>query len=174
MAYNFFATDPFNFNTQLALGGIYSGCGDLGEMLATTARIVEGDADSWCDSWTAIAERVAAIADDCAAAGHPGRARGATLWALPLLCPRLVGGGWNPRPVGAAVADFPRAPTLLRGLRRPTRTTRSAAADPLPGPHHAGLPLLSTRIRSTTPPPHFEQRQRRVPHHPVASTGGWW
>ena len=49
MAYNFFTTDPFNFNTQLALGRIYSGCGDLGEMLATTARIVEGDADSWCD-----------------------------------------------------------------------------------------------------------------------------
>jgi Prolyl oligopeptidase family len=81
MAYNFFATDPFNFNTQLALGGIYFGCGDLGEMLATTARIVEADADSWCDSWTAIAERVAAIADDCAAAGHPVSARAAYLRA---------------------------------------------------------------------------------------------
>jgi hypothetical protein len=81
MAYNFFPTDPFNYNTQLALGGIYSGCGDLGEMLATTTRIVEGDADSWCDSWTAIAERVAAIADDCAAAGHPVSARAAYLRA---------------------------------------------------------------------------------------------
>src|SRR4029453_15511936 len=81
MAYNLFTTDPFNYNTQLALGGIYSGCGDLGEMLATTARIVEGDARRWCDSWTAIAEGVRATADDCAAAGHPVSARAAYLRA---------------------------------------------------------------------------------------------
>ena len=41
MAYRFFETEQFNFQTQLALGGVWYGCGDVGEMLATADRIVD-------------------------------------------------------------------------------------------------------------------------------------
>jgi dienelactone hydrolase len=81
MAYRFFETEQFNFQTQLALGGVWYGCGDVGEMLATADRIVDGDADSWCSQWIATAERVRAIADGCAAAGHQVSARAAYLRA---------------------------------------------------------------------------------------------
>ena len=81
MAHSFFASEQFNFETQLALGGVCYGCGDAGELLATTDRIVDGDADSWYAQWTATAERVAAIADGCAAAGHQVSARAAYLRA---------------------------------------------------------------------------------------------
>ena len=48
MARRFFDFEQFNFQFQLGLGGVFSGCGDVGEMLATADRIVDGDATSWC------------------------------------------------------------------------------------------------------------------------------
>ena len=63
MAHRFFETEQFNFQTQLALGGICYGCGDVGELLATADRIVDGDADSWCQEWIATADRLEAIAE---------------------------------------------------------------------------------------------------------------
>jgi hypothetical protein len=81
MAHGFFATDQFNFETQLALGGVYSGGGDVGELLATIDRIRDGDADSWCEHWIATADRVAAIAEGCATNGHQISARAAYLRA---------------------------------------------------------------------------------------------
>jgi hypothetical protein len=81
MAHKFFDTEQFNFETQLALGGVWYGCGDVGELLATADRIIDGDADSWCGQWIATAERVAAIADGCAAHGHQVSARAAYLRA---------------------------------------------------------------------------------------------
>jgi Prolyl oligopeptidase family len=81
MAYKFFETEQFNFQTQLALGGVAYGCGDIGELLATVDRIVDGDADSWCSQWIATAERVEAIADGCAADSHQMSARAAYLRA---------------------------------------------------------------------------------------------
>ena len=66
---------------QLALGGVAYGCGDVGELLATAERIVDGDADSWCSEWAATAQRVAAIADECAKSGHCVSARSAHLRA---------------------------------------------------------------------------------------------
>jgi hypothetical protein len=81
MAYKFFETEQVNYQTQLALGGVCYGSGDVGELLATVDRIVDGDADSWCQEWIATAERVAAIADGCAAGGHQVSARAAYLRA---------------------------------------------------------------------------------------------
>ncbi|MGY1670794.1 alpha/beta hydrolase family protein [Geodermatophilus sp. SYSU D00710] len=81
MARRFFDFEQFDFQFQLGLGGVFSGCGDVGEMLATATRIVDGDATSWCTEWIATADRVAAIADGCAAAGHPVSARSAYLRA---------------------------------------------------------------------------------------------
>jgi hypothetical protein len=79
MAHRFFETEQFNYQTQLALGGVCYGCGDVGELLATADRIVDGVADSWCQEWIATADRVAAIADGCATSGHEISARAAYL-----------------------------------------------------------------------------------------------
>jgi hypothetical protein len=89
MAYKFFETEQFNFQTQLALGGVWYGCGDVGELLATCDRIVDGDPNSWCQQWIATAERVEAIADGCAAAGHATSARAAYLRASAYYGPAL-------------------------------------------------------------------------------------
>src|SRR3712207_4498679 len=81
MARRVLGFEQFNFQFQLGLGGVISGCGDIGEMLATADRIVDGDATSWCTEWIATADRVAAIADGCAGDGHQVSAREAYLRA---------------------------------------------------------------------------------------------
>jgi hypothetical protein len=80
-AHAFFSHEQFNFELQLALGGVAYGCGDIGEMLATADRIIDGDSDSWCTEWTALGGRVGAIADACAAQGRAVSARSAHLRA---------------------------------------------------------------------------------------------
>jgi hypothetical protein len=72
MTYKFFTNEQFNFQLQFALGGVAYGCGDIGEMLSTVERIVDGDADSWCSEWAATAQRLAAIAESCAEKGTSG------------------------------------------------------------------------------------------------------
>jgi hypothetical protein len=81
MARKFFDHDQFNFEFQIALGGVHYGAGDVGEMLSTADRIVDGDADSWCREWIATAERLATMAEECAKAGHQVSARAAYLRA---------------------------------------------------------------------------------------------
>lgn len=81
MARKFFDHEPFNFEFQFALGGVAYGAGDLGEMLSTADRIVDADADSWCQEWTATAQRVASTADAGARSGHLVSARAAYLRA---------------------------------------------------------------------------------------------
>jgi hypothetical protein len=81
MPSSFFETERFNFEFQLALGAVRSGCGDVGEMFATRDRIRDGDAQSWCEEWTATAERIRAIAQGCQASGHVVSAREAFLRA---------------------------------------------------------------------------------------------
>jgi hypothetical protein len=49
----FFDDEQFNFEFRFALGGVHYGAGDLGEMLSTADRVVDGDADSWCREWIA-------------------------------------------------------------------------------------------------------------------------
>jgi hypothetical protein len=58
-----------------------TGAGDLGEMLSTADRIVDGDAESWCPEWIATGQRVAAIADGCTKGGHNKSARAAYMRA---------------------------------------------------------------------------------------------
>lgn len=87
--HTFFEHEQFNFEFQLALGGVAYGCGDVGELFATADRIVDGDADSWCSEWIARAQRIEAIADGCAVAGHDISAgaaylRASTYYALAL------------------------------------------------------------------------------------------
>jgi hypothetical protein len=81
MSRKFFDHEQFNFELQLALGGVAYGCGDVGELLSTADRIIDGDADSWCAEWSATGERIASTAEVCAAAGHGVSARAAYLRA---------------------------------------------------------------------------------------------
>jgi hypothetical protein len=81
MARKFFDHEQFNFEFQCALGGVHYGAGDIGEMLSTADRVVDGDADSWCREWSATGERVATIAAKSAESGHEVSARAAYLRA---------------------------------------------------------------------------------------------
>jgi hypothetical protein len=81
MARKFFDHQQFNFEFQFALGGVHYGAGDLGEMLSTADRIVDGDADSWCQEWIATGQRVAALAEECEQSAYRVSARAAYLRA---------------------------------------------------------------------------------------------
>ena len=81
MARKFFDHEQFNFEFQCALGGVHYGAGDVGEMLSTADRVVDGDADSWCQEWIATAQRLATVAEGCASSGHQVSARAAYLRA---------------------------------------------------------------------------------------------
>ena len=65
---NLFFDDPL-FEEFALRPLIMDGC-PLGEIIATTSLIEEGDRDGWYRQWTATAERVAGYADESAHAGH--------------------------------------------------------------------------------------------------------
>ncbi|MBV8711305.1 MAG: hypothetical protein JOY56_05980 [Solirubrobacterales bacterium] len=50
-----FEDDDFQFGLENALGAVYRRAADVGEGLATAARITDGDPDSWVLEWTATA-----------------------------------------------------------------------------------------------------------------------
>ena len=63
--------DPqLSFQTLRMLGSAAAGQAEVGEVLRTAERIVEGDFESWHREWLATAERVQAIGDDCSGRGH--------------------------------------------------------------------------------------------------------
>src|SRR6202050_1349831 len=67
-----------NFDYQLVRGmcaGAYGEGGAFGELYSTARRIVDRDVESWTVEWTATAERIEAIADDCLSGGHVVSAR---------------------------------------------------------------------------------------------------
>jgi pimeloyl-ACP methyl ester carboxylesterase len=73
-----------NFDYQLVRGmlaGAYGEGGAFGELYSTARRIVDRDVESWTVEWTAAAERIEAIADDCLSGGHVVSAREAFLRA---------------------------------------------------------------------------------------------
>lgn len=77
-----FFTDPvMNSMTRAMLGRVYTGAADTGETLATIDRITDGNLASWAHEWEAIADRVAAIGDDCVRKGHRISGRNALLRA---------------------------------------------------------------------------------------------
>lgn len=65
-----FKHDDFRFGFEIALGSVYRGAADAGEVLATAARVKDGDADSWVRAWTATAETLWAAAHEAQAAGR--------------------------------------------------------------------------------------------------------
>lgn len=76
-----FDDDAFSFETLRAVGYTAYGGADIGEVMATAARITAGDPESWYSEWRALADRIVAIADDCAAKGHAASASSAYLRA---------------------------------------------------------------------------------------------
>lgn len=70
--------DPFFEGwTKRILSGNTSGCIEVGEVVATAAKIVEGDRASWFREWCALGERHFARAEEALAKGHRVTARGA-------------------------------------------------------------------------------------------------
>jgi dienelactone hydrolase len=60
----------WDFTVRSILGKSSRGGADAGEVLATVASVRPGDRPGWFDAWIALGERVAAIAEGSAAAGH--------------------------------------------------------------------------------------------------------
>jgi hypothetical protein len=50
---------------------VCSGSADLGEVIATAARVAPGDYDRWYSEWAALAERTAQRAGESLQGGHP-------------------------------------------------------------------------------------------------------
>lgn len=81
-----------------ALTVVGQGMADPGEIATTIAAVGDGDGDAWSQAWSDTGDRIAAIAEDCAAAGHRVSAReaylrAATYWwtgAQPTLDPDRV------------------------------------------------------------------------------------
>jgi len=65
-----FSDDDFQFALENALGAAYRRAADVGEVLATAARIEDGDPDSWVEEWTATAGAAWADAYKAVEAGH--------------------------------------------------------------------------------------------------------
>lgn len=66
----FFADPGFDFVTRCMIGYAAQGVMDVGQVLATIARVKDGDADGWYAAWRATAERLHAIAEASLAVGH--------------------------------------------------------------------------------------------------------
>jgi hypothetical protein len=70
-----FDHDDFQFDFECVLGAAYHGAANAGEVLATCARIEDGDADSWLGQWTATAGAAWAAAAIASRHGHRVSAR---------------------------------------------------------------------------------------------------
>src|SRR3954453_525371 len=65
-----FRDQTFSFELLRAIGyTVYNGA-DIGECLATAARIKEGDFESWHTQWSRTAHRVQRIAENSFVRGH--------------------------------------------------------------------------------------------------------
>lgn len=81
MRFMFDTDESFSFESLRAVGYTAYGGADIGEVMATAARIAPGDWESWHREWKALADRIAGIADGCAASGHVVSASSAYLRA---------------------------------------------------------------------------------------------
>jgi hypothetical protein len=81
MKFIFDTDESFSFETLRAVGYTVYGGADIGEVITTAERITPGDTESWYSEWRALADRIATIADKCAADGHVASAGSAYLRA---------------------------------------------------------------------------------------------
>ena len=76
-----FRNESFSFEALRAAGAAPYDGADLGEVLATTRLIRDGDLNDWLSGWRATAKRVHELARTSIAAGHRVSARQAFLRA---------------------------------------------------------------------------------------------
>lgn len=81
MRFIFDTDESFSFETLRTVGYTAYGGADIGEVIATAQRITPGDWESWYREWRALADRIAGIAQGCAADGHAVSASSAYLRA---------------------------------------------------------------------------------------------
>jgi dienelactone hydrolase len=81
MRFMFDTDEAFSYETLRAVAYTVYGGADIGEVMTTAARITPGDWESWYREWRALADRIATIADQCAADGHTASASSAYLRA---------------------------------------------------------------------------------------------
>ena len=74
----FFADADFDFDARLAVGATACGIGDTGLVLATLDRVVDGDRQSWFDTWCDAASKLADQGYEAAGRQHTRTAQ----WAL--------------------------------------------------------------------------------------------
>lgn len=65
-----FYSGRWDFTVRSILGKASRGGADAGEVLSTIAAVAPDDRAGWFAAWTALGDRVAGIAADCAARGH--------------------------------------------------------------------------------------------------------
>jgi len=65
-----FQESNFAFQACWTLGQAYDRQADIGEVLETCYRIIDGDIDSWYKEWSKTADRVYAVAESCEKRGH--------------------------------------------------------------------------------------------------------
>jgi pimeloyl-ACP methyl ester carboxylesterase len=70
-----FKDEAFKFETLRAAGFAADAGSDIGEVIATTAKIPEGDEDAWTAAWKATAQRIAKRGEDSLAVGDTVSAR---------------------------------------------------------------------------------------------------
>jgi hypothetical protein len=70
----FFADEQFDFLTRSAIGYAAKGVMDVGEVLATIARITDGDAGSWYAAWRQTADKLHTRATAALVSGHAATA----------------------------------------------------------------------------------------------------
>ncbi|MEY8763818.1 MULTISPECIES: alpha/beta hydrolase family protein [Clostridium] len=65
-----FKNSQFEFETLRLFSAATSGMADIGEIITTSERIVDGDYNSWYQEWMKTAQRLHGIAHDYAVKGH--------------------------------------------------------------------------------------------------------
>jgi hypothetical protein len=72
----FFKDTGFDFVTRSMIGYAAQGVMDVGQVFATIADVVDGDADSWYAAWRKTAEKLHVQAKESLSAGHIATATG--------------------------------------------------------------------------------------------------
>ena len=141
-----------------AIGASPYGGSDVGECLAV-ARLVRGtDLDGWYREWSVAAERVAALAQTAADAGHIETARLAYLRASSYF-----------RTAGVMLMGVPVDPRLVEAYARQTEMFRCAAALMRPAGEIVEIPFERTTLPGYFLRPAGEPRTRAT----VVLTGGY-
>lgn len=111
------ADELFEAQMLRAMGYAPYGGADVGECLATAARIPGTDREAWHREWLATADRTARAAEASAAAGHRASARGAFFRAANYF-----------RTAGLFALEAPVGPRLIAAHRREVESFRRGVA----------------------------------------------